>query len=116
MYQINDVYLLFLSFTLTFQHHDVNDCLTSTDETCDKIIQESCDYVGNEIYTTPPGSTLDSNSCDELCIDYERLDCSYWKFDKDEKQCTLYESKDSECTFVSGPESPSIESCTGNMD
>ena len=72
--------------------------------------------MGNEIYTTPPGSTLDSNSCDELCIDYERLDCRYWRFNKDEKQCTLYDSKDSECSFVSGPELPSIESCIGNKN
>jgi len=70
--------------------------------------------MGNEIYQTPPGSTLDSNSCDELCIDYERLQCSYWKYDKAEKQCTLYESKDNECSFLSGPELPSIESCIEN--
>ena len=101
---------------IIFQHRDVNDCLTSTDETCDKIIEETCEYRGNEIYTTPPGSTLDSNSCDELCIDYERLDCSYWLFDKDEKQCTLYDSIESECSFVSGPESPSIDSCIGNTN
>jgi len=92
-------------------YRDVNECLTSTDETCDKIITETCDYLGTKIYTTPPGSTLDSNSCDELCIDYERLDCTYWSFDKDEKQCTLYDSMESECSFLSGPELPSIESC-----
>ena len=95
------------------QHRDVNVCLTSTDETCDKIIGESCDYLGNEIYKTPSGSTLDSNACDELCIDYERLDCRYWMFNKDEKQCTLYDSMNSDCSFLSGPEQPSIESCIG---
>jgi len=92
-------------------HRDVNACLTSTDETCDKIISESCEYLGEEIYTTPPGSTLDSDSCDELCIDYERLDCSHWMYNKVEKQCTLYDSSDSDCSFISGPEQPSIESC-----
>ena len=92
-------------------YRDVNVCLTSTDETCDKIIEETCVYLGAEIYTTPPGSTLDSDACDELCIDYERLDCSYWMFNKEEKQCSLYESMDRDCSFVSGPELPSIESC-----
>ena len=89
----------------------MNECLTSTDESCDKIISETCDYLGTEIYTTPPGSTLDSNSCDELCIDYERLDCTYWVYNKTEKQCTIYDSKDSECSFISGPEQPSIATC-----
>ena len=101
--------------TLTFQGRDVNDCLTSPDETCENMVGESCTLQGDAIHTTPSGSTLDANSCNELCILYERYNCTHWQFDKVEMQCSLYDSKDVDCSSISGPELPSIESCKSKI-
>jgi len=92
---------------------DVNECLSNTDNTCDKMIEETCQYSGNVIYDATPGTITDAADCGDLCIDFEQLECRYWKFDKNNETCTLYDSDDRSCNILSGPEEPSIESCEG---
>lgn len=76
-------------------------------------MEESCDFFGAEIYVAPPGSIADSNSCDELCADFERMGCTYWKFKKENNECFLYDSSERTCDIISGPEKPNLESCLG---
>ena len=96
-----------------FQNQDADECLSSSGMTCNEIIRETCSYKGNVVHSTPEGSSPDVSHCSQLCISYEGDDCMYWKFDKNKMQCTLYDNKASDCSFVSGPKLPSIETCGG---
>jgi len=96
-------------------HRNVNDCLTSPDETCENMIGENCTLQGDAIHTTPSGSVLDANQCNALCELYERYNCSHWQFDKVEMQCSLYDSKEADCASISGPQFPNIEECKKNV-
>ena len=103
---------------LTLQNHETDECLSSTAKTCDGVLYESCSFTGDVVHSSPDGSTPDSNSCNQLCIEYEGpidgfFGCSYWKYDRNKKQCTLYDYMASDCKFISGPKLPSVESCAG---
>jgi len=92
---------------------DINECLSNTENTCDKMIEETCQYSGKEIYSSTPGTITDATDCGDVCDDFEDLGCSYWKFDKANETCTLFDSDDRSCNILSGPEEPNIESCEG---
>ena len=103
---------------LTLQNHEADECLSSTAKTCDEVLYESCSFTGDVVHSSPEGSTPDSNSCNQLCIEYGGIidnffGCAYWKFDGNKKQCTLYDSTASDCKLISGPALPSVDACAG---
>ena len=79
--------------------------------TCDRIIEEDCEYSGSIILEPPIGSVADANHCQELCEEFSVMGCKYWSFKVNE--CILLSSADRNCNGVGGPKYPPIDECIG---
>ena len=103
-------------FVRLLQDKKVDECLASVDESCYKIIQEECDYLGALIYKSPPGSIVSSSRCEQLCLHYKFGNrCLYWSYAGHRKTCYLYNSGKRVCHTIGGPERPPIRECAGNL-
>ena len=78
------------------------------------MIQEDCDYLGDQIFESPPGSIVSSRRCQKLCLDFQFQNCTYWSYIGNEKTCYLYNSDERSCRAIGGPETPALEECTLN--
>ena len=95
----------------SFQHQNIEDCITSLGETCDMIMEENCEYLGELVYNSPSGSVRTKDDCQDLCLGFEFLDCKYWSYLKSNSTCYLYNSQERKCQAIGGPQLPSIEEC-----
>ena len=77
------------------------------------MIEEDCEYSGELIFKSPPGSIVSSRRCEELCLDFQFVNCMYWSYVGNQKTCYLYDSTERICQTIGGPESPAIEECSG---
>ena len=93
------------------QNQNVEDCIISLEPTCDMIMEEDCEYIGELVYTSPPGSIRTKDKCEDLCMDFEFLNCNYWSFVKSSSTCYLYTSQDRNCQAIGGPQRPNITEC-----
>ena len=84
-------------------------CLASPDETCDRIMEEKCEYLGEKLYESSPGYIVGSSHCHDLCAIYDH--CMYWYYVGDGKICYLYDSSDRACQAIGGGQHPAIEQC-----
>jgi len=87
----------------------VESCLASSDETCDRIMEEKCEYLGEELFKSSPGSIVGSSHCHDFCAAYDN--CMYWYYVGDGKICYLYDSSDRVCQAIGGGQRPAIEQC-----
>ena len=82
--------------------------------TCDKILKQDCDYLGDYLFSTD--NIADSKHCQELCEQYEVLGCRYWVFQQnangDKHDCLLLKGDERNCAMTGGAASPSINECT----
>ena len=83
--------------------------MSSSEETCDRIIEENCEYSGEVIYEAPPGSIRTPEYCQALCAEFAR--CVDWSYIGGSKICYLYDSDERMCQGLGGPQQPSITEC-----
>jgi len=87
----------------------ITSCLEVDLYTCDRIMEENCEFSGDVILELPIGSIADANHCQELCEEFSVMGCNHWSFDIN--KCTLLSSGERNCTIIGGPKSPSMEEC-----
>ena len=68
-----------------------------------------CAQLGELVYKSPDGSVRTKDACQDLCVDFEFLNCNYWNFV--DKTCYLYTSQDRNCQAIGGPQKPNITEC-----
>ena len=83
-------------------------------ENCNLLFQEDCIYEGSSFIVTPNGTIVDPKTCEELCFEYQDLDCEYWVYDSIEDGCKLFDSQERNCQTWAGPSTPSFSSCDEN--
>ena len=98
----------------------ITDCLASAAIACDRHIEEECEYIGNVIQVSHPGSIVDSTYCEGYCenaIDPNFRECNYWYYmgPPSGNICTALESDDKICKAIGGPQKPSLEECLGTL-
>ena len=97
-------------FHLAFSHVLLD--LTLKKNFSSKIARkEDCEYMGELVYISPPGSIRTKDKCEDLCMDFEFLNCNYWSFVKSSSTCYLYTSQDRNCQAIGGPQKPNITEC-----
>ena len=80
-------------------------------KSCDRFIEEDCEYYGEVLIKTPIGSIADPKHCQELCEEFASVGCEYWTFQED--SCSLLTSGERKCTTLGGPKYPEIKECAG---
>ena len=99
----------------------ISDCLASAGIECDRHIEEDCEYIGNVVEVSPPGSIVSPPYCEQFCeiaVDPNLIPvCSYWYYMKASSGniCTAFESDDRICKAIGGPQKPSLEECLGTI-
>jgi len=90
------------------ENTDLANCLASSEETCDRIMEEGCEYLGEIIYEVPAGEAQSPEYCQELCPLFH---CTYWSYKGSSKVCKLYDSENRECQGLGGGQTPKIQAC-----
>ena len=98
----------------TIQDNPLDTCLEVDLNTCDRFIDEDCEYYGDVLLKTPTGSIADARHCQELCEKFASAGCEYWTFQQD--SCSLLTSGERSCTTLGGPKTPEINECIGMID
>ena len=99
--------MFFLNFIV--QKNSIDRCLEVALDTCDRFLEEDCEYFGDVIIKS--NNIADPKHCQELCEEFESVGCLYWKFEKNE--CYLLADSKRNCSSLGGPKSPNINECVG---
>ena len=94
----------------------ISDCLASAGIECDRHIEEDCEYIGNVVDISTPGSIVSPVYCEQFC-EIAYLGCNYWYFKKISSGniCTAFDTDDRICKAIGGPQKPSLEECLGTI-
>ena len=105
------------NFIFFFQQVSIDTCLGEELNSCDGIIKQDCEYLGEPLLNT--NNIADAKHCQELCGLYADLGCQYWVFQKKDDRhhdCLLLKGGERNCGTTGGPKSPPISDCSmGNM-
>ena len=94
------------------RNSDLDACLNSDLNGCNAFIEESCDFIGDDLAFSPPdGEISNPYECEEICQTFELLGCKYWLYDVAKLSCRLLGSGDRTCDFISGPQAPTLGEC-----
>ena len=105
------------NFIFFFQQVSIDTCLGEELNSCDGIIKQDCEYLGEPLLNTD--NIADAKHCQELCGLYADLGCQYWVFKKKDDRhhdCLLLKGGERNCGTTGGPKSPPISDCSmGNI-
>ena len=96
-----------------FQQVSIDTCLGEELNSCDGIIKQDCEYLGEPLLNTD--NIADTKHCQELCGLYADLGCQYWVFKKKDDRhhdCLLLKGGERNCGTTGGPKSPPISDCS----
>ena len=86
-----------------------------SDEDCDQWAHQNCDYNGNVVLRTTPGSIADASHCQQMCEVFYDVGCRYWVFEAYQihpedhsTRCVLYDSASFICKGLLGPQNSKI--------
>ena len=98
---------------ITFQNTKYDHCIKNDGATCDRFIEQECDYAGEVVEHPEIGTITDFNHCSEMCDTFAPYGCTYWVYMKDSYDCYLFDSNSRKCNSTSGPRQPDIDGCPG---
>merc|ERR1719516_117720 len=88
----------------------IDECAKEEAPSCHSFVRENCNSTGSLVLNK--NSITDAHACQDLLNTVGQIyKAEYFLFDSDIQECDLYDTKDMDCDAISGPKSPSIESC-----
>ena len=85
---------------MIYQDNSIDACLAVDLYTCDRFMEEDCDYKGNVVLSQD--NIADAKHCQVLCKQFEVVGCHYWVFGFNslvgKHQCLLLDSDERNCS------------------
>merc|ERR550519_38821 len=89
----------------------IDDCSKEEEPSCHSFVRENCNSTGNAVLEK--SSITDAHACQDLLITVGFIyGAEYFTFDSDAQDCVLYDTKEMDCDAISGPNLPTIDSCS----
>ena len=85
---------------MIYQDNSIDACLAVDLYTCDRFMEEDCDYKGNVVLSQD--NIADAKHCQVLCKQFEVVGCQYWVFGFNslvgKHQCLMLDSDERNCS------------------
>ena len=91
------------------KNHSLASCFGTALHSCDRFLEEDCTYdMLKDDSTIPSSPVADAAHCQEECQKLVPI-CRYWVYQN--MTCYLMKSGKRNCSVISGPKYPKIETC-----